>query len=205
MRIAIIATVILAAGAAHAEATASVQLILGFSAETDSDETETKSAGGKVTTDGDDEDLEDNFGVAFAYEFQMSERLVVGPRLAFMTGEGDDSENVTRTLDAGGIARYFFNDGTWRGFAGLGAGLTYAMLSNDDVDADGSGVGFHFLLGGGVQGQLSASVGFIGGLYYEYQSVGSIEGDGKVAGTKFDFEVKDATATRPMLMAGVTF
>lgn len=205
MRLAIVAAGLLVAGVAQAEATGTVQGMLGFNAETDYDEGKVKANGQSATFDGDDDDLESNFGLSASYEFAMSSRLVLGPRLSFMTGEGDDSENTVRTIDIGGIGRFFFNDGSWRGFAALGVGATYGMLTNDDTDLDVGGLGYHFLLGAGVQGDLGSTVGFIGGLYYEYVAIGSVEGDGKSAGVTVDVELDDATVTRPMLMAGITF
>ena len=49
----------------------------------------------------------------------------LGPRLAIMTAEGDDSENVIQTADIGGLVRFFFNEGKWRffGSGALGAAL----------------------------------------------------------------------------------
>lgn len=205
MRIALATVAILAAGAAHAEAVGTVQLGLGFSAESEYDEGKVKAGGQTTKFDGDDEDLESNFGVAATYEFFLMPNLSIGPRLAFMTGEGDDSDNVLHTFDIGGMGRFFFNSGAWRGFAGLGVGATYATLTNDDSDLDGSGIGYHFLLGAGVQGSLTPSVGLIAGLYYEYIGVGSTKGDGKVNGTKVDVELEDGVVTRPMLTAGVAF
>lgn len=192
-------------GAAAAEGMGTVQALVGFMAEGSADEAKVKAQGRTQTFDVDDEDLESNFGLAASYEFEMSPALTLGPRLAFMTAEGDDSENITRTIDVGGIGRFFFNPGKWRGFIAGGLGATYVMLKNDDVDLDATGIGFHVLAGGGVQGAVSDSVGFIAGLYFNYQGISSIEGDLKIQGVKVDAEYKDAVASRMLLAAGITF
>jgi hypothetical protein len=193
------------AGTAAAEGIGTLQALAGGMASGDVDEIEVKAQGQKQTIDGDDEDLESNFGLAATYEFSMSPRITLGPRLAFLTSEGDDSENILRTVDIGGIARFFFNDGQWRAFGAAGLGATYVMLKNDDTDLEGSGIGYHVLVGGGVQGDVSDSVGFVAGLYFNYQGISSIEGDAEIRGIKVDAEYKDAVASRMLLAAGITF
>lgn len=212
MRLAIIAGVLLAASAAQAEGGFTVQAMLGLTGETEYDDTfEYKANGqkGKAQFAEDSDTVEGNFGLAGTYEFDMTDRITLGPRLAFATGKTDDSELVMRTIDIGGIGRFFFNDGDWRGFGALALGATYAMVKDgeigtQDLDADMSGIGFHVMPGVGLEGKVGTSVSVIGGLYYCYQSVSEIEGDINI-GQKVDATIEDTVLTRVMLLAGVAF
>lgn len=212
MRVAIVAAVLFAASAAQAEGGWTVQAMLGLAGDVEYDDTlEYKANGQKRKYPLDDSDrVEGNFGLAGTYEFGMTDRITLGPRLAMSTGKTDDSELVMRTIDLGGIGRFFFNDGDWRGFGALALGATYAMVKDgeigtQDLDADMSGVGFHVMPGVGLEGKVSKSVSVIGGLYYSYQSVSSIEGDLDFLGQKVDATIEDTVFTRVLLLAGVAF
>ena len=206
MRLLIVAGILMAASAAQADGIWSVQLNLGFSGDSESDEFKSKQFD---SDDIDNEDLEGNYGLAGAYEFLMTNRITLGPRLGFFVSEIDNkAEDKLNTLDIGAYARFFFNDGAWRGFVGAAIGPTFAQIANDDDDdeRDLSGFGGHFYGNVGVQGDLGSTVGFIASLGALYQSVGSMEGDYKSGGQELDdAELKDSVATRGVLSAGITF
>jgi hypothetical protein len=99
----------------------SIEAMVGGNAEVENDKYKVELGNQKGEIDGGDDDLEGNFGVAAAYNIPMEGGAwTLGPRLAIMTAEGDDSENVIQTVDIGGLVRFFFNEGKWR-FFGSGA------------------------------------------------------------------------------------
>ncbi len=201
---------VLAGSAAQAEGVGTLQLALALTGNVEYDEDfEFKSNGvkqnGRFADDTDD--VEKNFGLFATYEFPMSERLTLGPRLALMTSETDEVNFTVRTVDAGGIGRFFFNDGDWRGFAALALGVTYGMVKDGelggvDLDADLSGFGFHAMPGVGVEGRIGAPVGLMAGVYYSYQSLPEVEGD---ANNVTDVVFSDIVVSRILMTAGITF
>jgi hypothetical protein len=184
----------------------SIEAMVGGNAEVENDKYKVELGNQKGEIDGGDDDLEGNFGVAAAYNIPMEGGAwTLGPRLAIMTAEGDDSENVIQTVDIGGLVRFFFNEGKWRFFGSGALGATYAKTENDDFDLEVSGFGFHFQAGVGVLGSINESVSFVGGLGYLYQSISEMEGEGKINGGNADLVSEDNKATRFVLSAGVQF
>jgi hypothetical protein len=184
----------------------SIEALVGANAEVESDKFKVELGNQKGEFDGGDDDLEGNFGVAAAYNIPMEGGAwTLGPRLAIMTAEGDDSENVIQTVDIGGLVRFFFNEGKWRFFGSGALGATYAKTEIDDIDLEVSGFGFHFQAGVGVLGGINESVSFVGGLGDPYQSISEMEGEGKINGGNADLVLEDTKATRVVLSAGVQF
>jgi hypothetical protein len=64
-----------------------------------------------------------------------------------------------------------------------------------------SGVGYHIVLGGGLTYGLSPSLGFIGGLFYEYQGFPSLSGESE----GIDVEFKDVEINFFLLKVGILF
>jgi hypothetical protein len=197
-------------GAAAAEGMGTVQLALALTANVAyDDDFEFKQSGvkqkGRFADDSDD--VEKNFGLFATYEFPVTSSITAGPRLGFITGETDDSEFTLRALDAGATSRVFFNDGNWRGFASLSAGLTYGMVKDGEIglvelDADLSGIGYHVVAGVGVQGKIDAPVGLMGGVYYSHHALPEVSGD---ANNVTDVVFSDIVVSRILLTAGITF
>jgi hypothetical protein len=184
----------------------SIEAMVGGNGEVENDKYKVELGNQKGEIDGGDDDLEGNFGVAAAYNIPMEGGAwTLGPRLAIMTAEGDDSENVIQTVDIGGLVRFFFNEGKWRFFGSSALGATYAKTENDDFDLEVSGFGFHFQAGVGVLGGINESISFVGGLGYLYQSISEMEGEGKIQGGNADLVSEDNKATRFVLSAGVQF
>lgn len=202
------ATVILAplalAADAHAGTGLEVEAILGVNGEVEADQMSCKS-GCTGTQALDEEDLEGNFGVAATYERAVRPQLRIGGRASYLAGEGDSSEQELSTIGGGVWARYLFPVSTDKVTLHLAADLgpTYMMTEAMvlGVKMDFAGVGFHALVGAGVSAKIADGLEFRGGVYYSYESVGSIEADesGVV------IEVEDMVATRVLITAGLGF
>ena len=178
IRITSIVALMLISGLAYAQektTVTSLQGMLGFNVEVDVDKI--KSAQGSF--DGDDDDLESNFGVMGAVDFLMKPNVYVGARGAAIIAKGDDIDADFTTLDGGVWARYVFPSGQFEPFIAGGAGLTYMLVDGDfsGQDFDASGLGFHVLIGGGASHD-TGSLTLIGGLYYLYQK-GDLEENSK--------------------------
>lgn len=202
MRAFIILAASLVASNAYAVNHFSIQGALGFGAEADNDEVEF----GNNTVDGDDEDLESNFGLIAGADWQVGPPgLRIGGRFGLMTAEGDDTENEYLTVAPGVGVRYAFILGDFAPFAGGGAGVTYARVEFDDFDGEVSGFGWHLFITGGLEYAINDSFGLIGTLTYTRHAVdpeGEVEGQG---GGDIDVEIKDGVISRMLFAAGVTF
>lgn len=209
-RMAVTTALLLAAGAAHAESGISVQVVLGTGAEAEVDKIKVKK-GGSGEIKGDDEDLEKNLGVMATWDTPVGPRFRLGARAAYITAEGDDSEQELWTLDAGVWGRYLIPLKSAEIFIGGAVGPTMAKTEFDiptqggTIDAEFGGFGYHVVAGGGVSFAVSDGISLIGGLFYSYQAVPSMEAEGDVNGVDVELEMEEAVVTRFLLTAGVLF
>ena len=83
----------------------------------------------------------------------------------------------------------------------LNAYLSFDGETSEGFDADGSGIGWHLLLGGGVTYPVSSAVDLYGALYYLRQA--AFELDGSVGESDVTFE--DVVYSRLLLVLGAMF
>jgi hypothetical protein len=151
--------------------------------------------------------LDGDFGVAASYEFFLHPQVTLGPRVAFVTGDAARTDNPTRTVDLGAFGRLFVNDGDWRAFAAAGLGATYVGLAKRTYGEhfDLHGIGYHALVGFGVEGRLSGGLGLIAGAYFEHQAAPTVEGVTTLADGEYRLTYEDVVISRPLLTVGLTF
>jgi opacity protein-like surface antigen len=205
MRLAMVAAALLAAGTAHAaEKRFGVHAMTALLiADFDVDKVDPEGGGPKL--DGRGDDLERNFGIEGTYEVPIQGAFRVGGRLGFLRASGDDDDIDHNTFDFGGWARYVFRTSApIEPFAALGLGATYISFdgeTREDFDAEGSGIGWHFLLGGGVTYAVSSSVDLYGALHYLRQAAFDLDGE---LGTA-DATYEDIVYSRFLIVAGAMF
>lgn len=182
------------------------ELMLGVNGEAEADQISCRS-GCTGTQALSDEDLEKNLGVAATYERAVKPRLRVGGRASYVTGQGDDTDQDLAMLNVGGWARYLIPAGPATVHVGADLGPTYATseVAVAGIAMDFSGLGYHVVAGGGVSAPLGGGVEFRGGLYYSYESVGSLEADESFNGQAVEVEIEDLVATRVLVTAGIAF
>lgn len=175
---------LLLASAAQARPSFSIQGMLGFNGEADSD---------KAT---DTDKLTSDFGLMGTVEFPISREFRLGGRLAYEGATGDDSKTDYSMLDGGLWARFVFLPGRFEAFAAGGLGLS-SITADPDAGTKLDGTGYHFLLGAGASFPVSRQMRVIGGLYYA-NHLGDLEGDNNA-------EVKGFTLSRILFTGGVMF
>lgn len=185
---------LLLAGTAMAQPHITVEGILGFNAEGEYDSI--KVSGNKVAGDS-DEDIEKNFGVQGTFDVPMNGKLRVGGRVAYITGEGDDTEDDYSTITGDLWLRFPFIENPVTAFVAGGGGVTRIAI---DGDNDADGIGYHIIIGAGVQFAVSPGIDLVAGLYYDRHAANL---EGKANGTKF--EVEDGVLSRMLLTAGLAF
>lgn len=156
--------------------------------------------GNRVGFGDDDEDLEENIGIAGYYLFELSPGLGLGPRAMLIGAEGDDSNEDYTTFDGSAMIRYTFDTPSVLPFIQGGLGLTYMEF---DVDDGLDGIGWHMSLGGGCGFPVGDSVAIYAGLLYHRQAA-HLEGDIDFGGPDADVEA-DVTLSRVLTMVGVGF
>ena len=156
--------------------------------------------------DGDKEDLKKNFGIHAWFEGQPSGNAVFGGRAAFTTAEGDDSENDYRFIDLGIWSRFTLGPGATEISLVGSAGVTYAMLegSNDGIDLEGSGIGWHILAGPMVSltaGTLPINLA----VFYSMTTIGTLDAELSGDGQSADVEYDDVSVSRILASVGTNF
>lgn len=189
------------AGEASAQHPVSIELVTQlppFEGEAEIDDFEVE---GERFAGEDDEDVEENLGIAGHYLFELSPGLGLGPRGMFISAEGDDSNADYTTLDLGAALRYTFDTPSVLPFVQGGLGLTYMELEDDEsID----GLGWHLSLGGGCGFPVSDSVAIYVTLLYHRQA-GHVEGDVDwFGGPDVDVEA-DLLVSRVLTTVGVGF
>jgi len=173
-----------------------------FDGEAEWDDVEVSYNGNTYDVRGDDdEDIEDNFGIAGYYLFELSPGLGLGPRGMFLGGEGDDSNIDYNTFDAGVMLRYTFDTPKVLPFVQGGLGLTFAEADHHD---NINGLGWHLSAGGGCGFPVSDRVALFAGMIFHRQAA-RLKGDVDVGGgVNGDLEA-DVVLTRVLTTFGVGF
>lgn len=158
------------------------------------------------SADGDKEDIKKNFGIHAWFEGQPSGNAVFGGRAAFTTAEGDETDNDYRFFDLGVWSRFTLGPGATEISLVGSAGLTYGMLegSNEGVDLEGAGIGWHVLAGPMVSltaGTLPINIS----VFYSLTSIGTVDAEVSGNGQKADLEFDDVSVSRILASVGANF
>ncbi len=145
------------------------------------------------------EDIDAELGVMAHYEIGVG-GFRVGPRISYGSGDGDDTDNKYSALDIGGWIAKGIHAGPVGLFFGGGLGFSSGTVEPKFGDAELSGVGWHFIAGGGLTVPVGR-ISLVGGLYYSRHSYDELEGGNN--GVKFKLE--DAEAEGFIFAGGVRF
>ena len=178
-----------------------LQLHIGMSGEVETEDFQT-SNGNSLPWGNGQEDLEDQFGLSGYIVSFLSPHVGLGGRVAYLTGNGEDSNNDYDTIDLGPWLRLRILTGPIRPFLDAGLGVSHVWAANDPDEWDAKGFGWHLMLGGGVNFSVSQSVSLHPALYYGYQSFPGVEGDWHGLANDVGFEV-DGTIDRVLFTAGI--
>ncbi len=178
-----------------------LQLHIGINGEVERDDIQSESALVELLGEG-EEDLEDQFGVSGYIVSFLGPHLALGGRVAYLTADGEDSNDDYDTIDLGPWLRLQILTGPIRPFLDVGVGVSHLWASNDTNEWDATGFGWHLMLGGGVNFSVSQSVSLHPALYYGYQSFPGAEGEWHALATNVDFEV-DGTLDRLLFTVGI--
>jgi len=185
---------------AHAQSFG-LQLHLGMNGEVEQDDIESENALLALLGEG-EEDLEDQLGVSGYILSFLGPHLGLGGRVAYLTADGEDSNDDYNTVDLGPWLRLRILTESVRPFVDLGLGVSHLWASNDSNDWDATGFGWHLMLGGGVNFSVSQSVSLHPAIYYGYQSFTGVEGEWHGPANDVDFEV-DGAIDRLLFTAGI--
>ena len=202
------------------KSTLSLSGFIGTSGETEADELECKK-GCTGSRELDDEDLEAMKGVAFTYGIQMSPNFFVGPRIGYMMGETEDTEQKLTIYDIGGEAKLVFPNQNVNYFVSGGGGISVLQseMERDKVflgsDLDGdmtfSGRGIQYFGGIGVEYPMSNKMKLVAGLQFNQHNIREADGDtdlpivGSSEQEKYEIEFSDIKAKKYLLTVGVQF
>lgn len=205
MRFVLGCLIIACATPAIAQKALHVQALLGFDGKAEYDKVEVD--GQTLDRNGSDT-LEGNFGLQVTYDQPAADQWRIGGRLAFMTSETDDTNDVVTTVDAGLWVRYVFSKGDIKPFAAAGAGLTWVSFAPDEdgvpFEVDSlTGFGWHIMGGLGVEVPAGGSA-FTAGLYLSRQEA-DVEGEVTAGALSADATYEDGLVSRFLLAVGMGF
>lgn len=201
MRITLIAGVLLIAGAAQAR-DFGFQFIFGVNAESTQERIKLQTG---ERQDAFDEDLETNIGVMAFFDTlvaQGNQHVKVGGRLAFIQANGEDTKGRYTTVDGGLSVRLIFPQVRALPFAQFGAGATYMTIADvSGFDIDATGIGYHFIIGGGLEHPITPTMNMVFSAYFTQQTA-NLETEA-LDGTAVDIE--GDSIQRLLFAAGVVF
>lgn len=201
MRTTLIALILLVAQAAQARDFA-FQFIFGVNAESNQERIKLESGERQTAFD---EDLETNIGVSAFFDTlvaQGNQHVKVGGRLAFIQANGEDTKGRYTTVDGGLSVRLIFPQVRALPFAQFGAGATYMTIADvSGFDIDATGIGYHFIIGGGLEHPITPTMNMVFSAYFT-QQVANLETEA-LDGMKVDIE--GDTIQRLLFAAGVVF
>jgi hypothetical protein len=175
-----------------------VQLMLGFVAEQEIDDVEASVNGRPnvgITVEP-QEDLEDNLGIAVFYLFELGSGMGLGPRVAFVSSETEQTNTTVNVFDLTALFRYAFQTPSVIPYLDLGVGASFASSEvNLGAMIDTDGIGFHLLGGAGVMVEVADPLALGGGLYVQWHNFPSLKGEGPTAFGTTELEYQ-ATITR---------
>jgi hypothetical protein len=195
----IAASFMLAAGAVEARDFA-FQLVFGVNAESESERVKFAD----TSQPGGGEDLETNIGIMAFFDtlvVQQAQHVKVGGRVAYLQGNGEDTKGRYTTIDGGLSVRLIFPQLRALPFAQFGAGATYMTISDvGGFETDASGVGYHLIVGGGLEHPITPTMNMIFSAYFTTQSANLETEQG---GEPIDIEGN--SIQRLLFAAGVVF
>lgn len=201
MRAFAIIAVLLAAGTASARDFA-FQFMFGVNAESNPDGATLE---GGESVDPVAEDLETNIGVMAFFDtlvLQRAQHVKIGGRLGYMQANGEDSKGRYTTVDGGLSVRLIFPQIRALPFAQFGAGATYMGATDlTGIKGDATGIGYHFIIGGGLEHPVTPTLNMIFSAYFTQQTA-NLEAE-TIAGQTIDIESN--TIQRLIFAAGVVF
>jgi len=177
-----------------------LQLHVGMSGEAETEDFQIDGGNALPWGEG-QEDLEDQFGLSGYIVSLLSPHVGLGGRVAYLTADGEDTNNDYDTIDLGPWLRLQILSGPIRPFFDVGAGVSHVWAENDSDEWDAKGFGWHLMLGGGVNFSVSQSVSLHPALYYGYQSFPGVEGEWHALADDVGFEV-DGTIDRLLFTVG---
>lgn len=201
MRAPLITLVLLAAGAAEARDFA-FQFIFGVNAESNQDRLKLEDG---QTDDPFSEDLETNIGVTAFFDtlvVQRAQHVKVGGRVAYIQANGEDTKGRYTTVDGGLSVRLIFPQVRALPFAQFGAGATYMTIADlNRFNADAAGIGYHFVIGGGLEHPITPTMNMIFSAYFTQQTA-NLETEALDGST---VDIENDSIQRLLFAAGVVF
>lgn len=195
----IAAALILTAGVAQARDFA-FQFLFGVNAESASDRL--KLDGANEPAIG--EDLETNIGMMAFFDtlvVQRAQHVKIGGRLAFLQANGEDTKGKYTTIDGGISVRILFPQLRALPFAQFGAGATYMTIADyPGFETDATGIGYHLIVGGGIEHPVTPTMNMIFSAYFTQQSANL---ETEQAGLPVDVEAN--SIQRLLFAAGLVF
>jgi hypothetical protein len=170
MRAFALIAVLLTAGAAQARDFA-FQFMFGVNAESNPERAKLQSGD---TIDANGEDLETNIGMMAFFDtlvLQRNQHVKVGGRLGYLQANGEDSKARYTTVDGGLSVRLIFPQIRALPFVQFGAGATYMSISElTGFETDATGIGYHFIIGGGLEHPITPTMNMIFSAYFTQQT-----------------------------------